>query len=170
MSQWTYKLTDHEMDVASHIGRLRCLTAKDGDDTDDTGIHKSYKARVEQNITACIAEIAVSRMLNSCWTALAWKQPDVAGYIEVRSIVDEKHNLVVRALDKDSSPMVLVLVNDNICTARGWDKVAKIKEMGIYDDSKGLPYWRTKSGHAYRSMNELLSLHLNWQVNKLTSV
>jgi hypothetical protein len=165
MNRWTYKLDKHEMEVAYYVGRLRCLTAQDDDSTDDTGIHKSFEVRVMQNVNACIAEIAVSRMLNSSWTAMAWKQPDVGGFIEVRSITNPTHNLVVRAFDKDKSPMVLVLVNENLCIAKGWEFVYTIKEVGIYDDSKGLPYWRTKSGYKLREMNELLLRYLKRELN-----
>ena len=164
MIDWTYKLTDHEMQVAEYVGRLRCFTAKDDDSTDDTGIHKSYEAREMQNIVACRGEIAVSRLLNVCWSAMAWKEPDVANYIEVRSVIEEWHNLVVRFYDKDNSPMVLVYVKENVCIVKGWDFVSNVKENGTYTNEKGVPYWRTKKGHKFRDMNELLIRHLNWQI------
>ena len=163
MNNWIYKLTDHEMQIATYLGKLRCETAKDDASTDDTGIKKTYEIREQQNIVACIGEIAVARMLNVCWTAMAWKEPDVAGYIEVRSVIEDWHNLIVRFYDKDNSPMVLVYVKDNICTVKGWDFVSNVKEKGIHTSERGVPYWRTQKGHQFRSMDELLSRHLAYQ-------
>lgn len=163
MSKWICSLSDHEMMVCNYLGKLRCETAKDDDSTDDTGIHKSYSEREKQNIIACMGELAVSKMLNANWSAMHWMKPDVGGYIEVRSVTEDWHNLIVRQPDKDSSPMVLVLVENNICMAKGWDFVSNIREKGVYSDEKGLPYWRTTKGHKFRDMNELLMRHLNYQ-------
>ena len=163
MNKWTCQLSAHEMQIAHYLGKLRCETAKDDDSTDDTGIKKSYNEREKQNIIACIGELAVSKMLNVYWSAMAWMQPDVGGYIEVRSIVEDWQNLIVRFPDKDKSPMVLVLVQENVCTAKGWDFVENIRKEGVFSNDKGVPYWRTTKAHKFKDMDELLLRHLNYQ-------
>ena len=136
--RWTYTLDPYEMRVATGVGKIR---RSDNDGTTQLDSPLTDDQREVSDILAVRSEIAVSRMLNLCWTGMGRKQPDVGGFIEVRVIDSPKKNLVIRVADKDDSPCVLVLVEERVCTALCWAYPSRARDIGKRMGSNKFPYF-----------------------------
>lgn len=134
---WVYRLDPYEMQVAICVGNIR-RSDSSGHSKSDLTLTNEQKDR--NDIIAVRSEIAVSRMLNLCWTGMGKCQPDVGGWVEVRSIETPEKNLIIRATDKDDSPCVLVLVVDDVCTALCWAFARTAKRVGWKKGKNQFPY------------------------------
>jgi len=134
---WVYKLAPYEMQIAAAMSKIR-RSDSSGDSKIDLPLTDKQKDR--NDIIAVRSEIAVSRMLNLCWTGMGKQQPDVGGWVEVRSIENPKKNLIIRAKDRDDSPCVLVLVVDDVCTALCWAFARTGRRIGRKQGENQFPY------------------------------
>jgi hypothetical protein len=145
MTEYTYRPNDDEAAVAALVARRRDTLNRGGSNFEG-GETASREEIYLQHYRACLAEIAVSRLTNRCWTGCgkgSLKVPDVGGEIEVRSIANPKHGLCVQVRDRDESPVVQVLVTtDRICNVMGWETFANAKKLGKgYNLHTAHPYW-----------------------------
>jgi len=145
MTVHSYRPNDDEASVAALVARRRNSLNRGGSNFEG-GETASHDETYLQHYRACLAEIAVSRLTNLCWTGCgkgSLKVPDVGGVIEVRSIANPKHGLCVQEGDVDESPVVQTLVtNDRLCTVVGWEFFANAKELGKgFNLQTAHPYW-----------------------------
>ena len=129
----TYLPNRDEAIVAYRVARIRNSNNR-GQSNIPGGENTSRQQREIQHYRAALAEIAVSRMTNLCWTGLGKGSLgciDVGNLLEVRSIVNLRNGLLVRDKDKESLPYVLVHVDKNrLCTFLGWAFIEEVKRLG----------------------------------------
>jgi hypothetical protein len=103
--------------------------------------------RARQHYAACLAEIAVSRLTNLCWTGCgkgACGLRDVGNQWEVRSITDRSRGLLVRSKDDLDAAFALVYVNPETrtCDVLGWAFGHEVVDRGRLLDGDSLkPCW-----------------------------
>ena len=104
---------------------------------------QTSQLQYRSDYSACVAEIVVSRLLNLAWTGCGKTEAcDVGNYIEVRSVRNMNHGLVVRPRDSEYAPFVLVDVVGMGGTIRGWAWKSEVVKNG-YAMAQGTdnPYW-----------------------------
>lgn len=134
----SYRPNRDEAVIAFKVAKIR--NGKNRGQTNmPKGEHSTCEQREIQHYRAALAEIAVSRMTNLCWTGLgkgSLGYIDVGNMLEVRSIDDLQKGLLVRDRDKESLPYVLVHVADTrLCTFMGWAFFEEVKELGRIIDA-----------------------------------
>jgi hypothetical protein len=115
----------------------------------------SEQGCVENHFQGILAEIAVSRVLNLCWTGLADGRGggalDVGGMIEARSVRERMKGLLARPKDepKRAAPVVNVYVAHAMdpklcyCELLGWHFFGFVLDHGKPEAvGSGRPYWR----------------------------
>ena len=160
MSRWCYRLHAYERRVAVGVAKLR---GTDRTSNRNRSADQSEQERLAIDIPACIAEVASARMLNLCWTGMAKQQADVGGVIEVRAIRSPGHCLTARGGDADTSPGMLVYVDeDYVCHALGWQMFGYVRKNGRRMVGGGTPY-HLLAKEQLRAMDELLPWVWVWQ-------
>jgi hypothetical protein len=119
-----YRPTEDEAHAALAVARRR--NRLNGGQTNLPGGETADETeRLRQHFHACLAEIAVSRVMNRAWTGCgkgAHGLRDVAGWWEVRSITDRSRGLLIRKKDDPNAVFVLVYVApDRSCEILGWE-------------------------------------------------
>jgi hypothetical protein len=131
-SPWLYVPNNDEAAAAMCVADIR--NKKNGGQTNLVKENQTSDQRRMTNYRGVLAEIAVSRMLNLCWTGCgkgATGLKDVGNLFQVRSIGDIALGLLCRSSDLDSDPFVLVYVDqDRSCQALGWEYAEHVKEQG----------------------------------------
>ena len=119
-NRWEYRINADEMENIKTTVAIRRRTAV----VDvPTYLGASRECSPEENelrnIRSCAAEVAMSRILNLCWTGCGTREPDVGGFLEVKSVVHPKHRImakhraVMEWMQRDRlTPVVLVLVDE----------------------------------------------------------
>lgn len=143
--KFSYRPNDDEAAIAQTIAYRRNSLNRGGTNIPG-GETSTEKERLIQHYRAALAEIAVSRITNLCWTGCgkgANGLLDVGDKLEVRSIASSDRGLLARRKDKDSLPCVLVLVENNrICTILGWEYFSVVKRDGhTLDAESNNPCW-----------------------------
>lgn len=141
--RWHYKLGPNERRVAIGVARMR---STESDGTDRIPDKCTREQRSENDVYACMAEIAVAKMMNLCWTGIERRAVDVGGILEVRMVRKKDYGLLARAEDTEDAPAVLVFVDDDeVCHAMGWEFFGRVREHGtLRDGETKYPYWVTK--------------------------
>jgi hypothetical protein len=153
-----YRPTDDEAAIANVIAKRR--NGLNGGGTNIPGGETADKAeRHRQHYCAALAEIAISRLTNLCWTGCgkgADGLRDVGGLLEVRSIIDAHKGLLARPKDGDG-PCALVLVNDHReCRLLGWATFAEVRENGrAIDEGSTKPCWVLQRGALHSPLSLL---------------
>lgn len=128
-----YLPNDDEVSVARMIAQRR-NTLNGGGSNIPGGERATQQEREEQHFRGALAEIAVSRLSNRCWTGCgigANGGKDVGYMLEVRSIDKLGNGLLVRDKDKDTDPCALVFVaTDRSCEIVGWAFYGEVKRRG----------------------------------------
>lgn len=138
-----YRPNNDEAAVALLIAKRRNALNRGGSNLPD-GETATPEERLIQDYCAVLAEIAVSRMLNLCWTGCGRGSDgllDVGDCVEVRSITQPHKCISARAKDPDAVPVVLVLVDKATreCKALGWNYYHEVKSQGRRIDRD--EYW-----------------------------
>jgi hypothetical protein len=115
------KLSFMEMALASYVGTQRKTWAVfKGLD----GKHGALEGEGtwETDVIASQCELAVAKATKLYWHASVGRvdEPDVGGYIEVRSIRERSHRLVLNKPDSDDAPYVLVFAQPPYFEIMGW--------------------------------------------------
>lgn len=140
-----YRPNDDEAAVAALVARRR--NSLNGGGTNlPGGETETEEGRFLQHYRACLAEIAVSRITNLCWTGCGKGSAglhDVGDKYEVRSIADRGRGLLARGKDKDHDPAILVYVgHDRACEIIGWEFFGEVKRRGrALDEDSPSPCW-----------------------------
>lgn len=133
MINHVYTLTDDEAACAAVVARRR-NRFNAGQTNLPGGESASESDRLLQHYMAAMAEIAVSRVTNLCWTGCGRGSdgvPDVGRALEVRSVSRRGLGLLARRKDRDDLPCVLVLVEPKAqCTILGWETYGEVKRRG----------------------------------------
>jgi hypothetical protein len=151
-----YRPSDDEAACAWVVAHRR--RAKNGGQSNLPEETATNEERTLNDYQACLAEIAVSRLLNLCWTGCGKQEHDVGGIFEVRSISDPAYGLQVNERDGDDDPVILVHVNNQSreCTLVGWHFVSAVRQFGKkMRDEK--PWWLLPQSKLHR-MGHLPSL------------
>ena len=136
--EYTYTPTRDEIACARVVAEIRNSTGSGSNLPTETATEEEL---LEQHFRSCVAEIAVSRTFNLCWTGCGPQEIDVGNIYEVRSVRSMRHGLLVRARDKDDFPIVLVHVDPQYrCTLIGWHMIGKVKKRGKQVGGSH-PYW-----------------------------
>lgn len=141
-----YRPNDDEAAVAATVARRRNGLNRGGTNLPG-GETATESERFLQHYMAALAEIAVSRVFNMCWTGCGKGSTgllDVGGMIEVRSISNMRHGLLARGKDANDSFCVLVHVSEETreCTLIGWERFGTVKEKGrLIDGDSESPCW-----------------------------
>jgi hypothetical protein len=129
---WLYVPNNDEAAVAMCVADIR--NRNNGGQTNLVKENQTSDQNRMTNYRGVLAEIAVSRMLNLCWTGCgkgATGLKDVGNLFEVRSIAEIALGLLCRSRDLDSDPFVLVHVDqDRSCQALGWEFAEHVKAQG----------------------------------------
>jgi hypothetical protein len=142
-----YRPTEDEAHAALAVARRR--NRLNGGQTNLPGGETASEAeRLMQHYTACLAEIAVSRIANRCWTGCGKGADglyDVGNLYQVRSITQPGRGLLIRRKDLQNGnpPFVLVQVNaDRECVLLGWLRPTEVLEIGReLDADSPSPCW-----------------------------
>ena len=148
VSRYTYHPNDDEAAVAGLIAKRR-NTLNFGGSNLPGGETATVLDRYVQHYRAALAEVTVARIFNLCWTGCGKGSDgafDVGSWLEVRSVAQETHGLLVRSKDLakgEETPYVLVLVtNDRMCRCVGWSTVRHVKAAGwLKDPQSDSPCW-----------------------------
>lgn len=141
-----YRPNDDEAAAALVVAKRR-NTLNGGGTNLPTGETADEAKRLNQHYTACLAEIAVSRLLNLAWTGCgkgAAGLRDVGGTVEVRSIIETRRGLLLRPKDDPEPPYVLVYVDQATrnCHALGWAYGSDVRARGrLLDGETSKPCW-----------------------------
>ncbi len=142
----SYRPNDDEAACAAAVAKRR-NKLNSGQSNLPGGETATEKEMFLQHYTACLAEIAVSRVTNLCWTGCgvgATGLKDVGDMWQVRSISDPSRGLLVRPKDDDNDPIVLVYVDRGTreCHLLGWEFVGWVKHYGrAVDQETDRPCW-----------------------------
>lgn len=103
-------------------------------------------AMLRQHYTACLAEIAVARLLNLCWTGCGKGSEglrDVGNTWEVRSVSKRGRGLLVRQKDDEQAPFILVYVDPvtRECELLGWEFCHQVRARGRFLDERDHGCW-----------------------------
>ena len=175
MSQYSYVPNDDEAKVARLVAKIRNTLNRN-----QTNLPKGETAtkqeREDQQYHAILAEIAVSRVFNLCWTGCGKGSEgmrDVGYLLEVRSIQQSHLGLLVRDKDEDDSPIVLVLVDENRkCTLLGWEMVGNVKKHGRVldgDTSKPAYIMRQEQLYPIKTLKTIVRRHYSEQTYTVES-
>lgn len=134
MADIAYTLTADEV-ACAHAVAARRNALNGGQSNIPGGETASPDERLRQHQRACVAEIAVSRVLNLAWTGCgkgAQGLRDVGYHVEVRSIGARGRGLLVRPRDPDDAPYLLVLVDSVTSRASllGWAMKGEVMAHG----------------------------------------
>jgi hypothetical protein len=133
--QWepiSVRLTDYEMELGRQVGAERFKDrAANGR---DPGRGPSDLAGWQRGVQC---EMAAAIGLNLYWRPggagfIAFREPDVGGLVEIRSIVTNWHRLFVKPWDKAEPPYVLVLQDKNDHQLIGWLAGFEVRELGEF--------------------------------------
>lgn len=115
------KLSVRELSLAAHHGIQRWTRSQEDG---SKGKNNQPKHGPEQDIMGATGELAVSRYTGLYWSGVAAiGAPDVGGFIDVRTVTDEDHRLIIQKDEKPESIQVLVLANTedtSIFVIMGW--------------------------------------------------
>lgn len=114
---------------------------------------------------ACLAEIAVSRLLNRAWTGCGRAEDgsasyDVGSFLQVRSITDRSYGLITREKDNPHDITALVHVDraTRVCTLLGGARNSDVRAYGVGRDlDTEKPYW-TLPQSSLCQLEDLLTL------------
>lgn len=136
--RYRYRPNDDEACVAAAVAKRR-NSLNGGGSNIPGGETATHEERFLQHYRAALAEIAVSRMTNLCWTGCgkgAEGLRDVGDALEVRSVASAGRGLLVRPPKNGDpedtlAPHVLVLVTeDRWCVPLGWETYGGVKAKG----------------------------------------
>jgi hypothetical protein len=126
---WKVTLTADELDMCGAIGEARDKSARSlGRDPGGGSTREAVDA--SNHIRGARAEYAVSRALNLYWrpTIGIVDEPDVGGFIQVRSTDKRDYRLIIKPNAKDGEPYVLVYTPDmRAFFIRGWIMAGEAK-------------------------------------------
>lgn len=95
------ELTTRDLLVAANVGIARHIRAIQDNMGAVAGVNFMKPGTWESDIIGAMAELAVSYHFNLCWSGGGGMEfPDVGNCIEVRSIQDPGHRLIVRGTDR----------------------------------------------------------------------
>lgn len=140
-----YRPNDDEAACAWTVAQRR-NTLNSGQSNLPGGETAPEDVRLRQHYTACLAEIAVSRILNLCWTGCGKGSEglrDVGGTWEVRSVTKRGRGLLVRQKDDEQAPFVLVYVDPvtRCCEIVGWEYCREVRSRGKFLDERDHQAW-----------------------------
>ena len=104
------------------------------------GTQGDFFQRIELTTRGCVGEVAVSKALNLYWTGVGGLRfPDVGGLIEVRTISQKNHRLILHDADVDSQIAILVFVGEEPtqCELMGWIPCSEGKSKEFESDPVG---------------------------------
>lgn len=94
-------------------------------------------SQLNTDYAACLAEIAVSRLTNMCWTGCGRGDgtvpaKDVGDTYQVRSTITPGYGLMVRPADQGDDLFVLVQVSTDtrVCVALGFRSADEARQLG----------------------------------------
>ena len=157
------QLTDEEHEYAKGVGIKRYLHAKNNKLNNRYG-QKEYNQ--EYHVRGALGELAVAKGLSVEWKNPVIngrykefkKAPDLPGNVEVRTVEQASHRLIVHPDDRDDARFVLAIGDVKAFLLRGWivGRDAKKKEWIAayqnYEDSYFVPQEKL------RSMDELKNI------------
>jgi hypothetical protein len=131
-------LTRYELDITAFVGKRRELVYREGHLPRGKGSSADNPDQaMRNNIRGAQSEFAASIALNLYWRPSIGdrRQPDVGGYVEVRSIEEQNHRLVVKKSDllkcHPSTPFVLVYTTwSEQFVVIGWCAAGRALEVG----------------------------------------
>jgi hypothetical protein len=141
-----YRPNDDEAAAAFLVAKRR-NTLNNGASNLPNGEQVDAATREWQHYAACLAEIAVARVLNRCWSGCGkgtLERHDVGNCYEVRSITDRSRGLLVRAKDDGNTIFILVFVDVETrnCEILGWEIGQRIRQKGrMLDPTSPKPCW-----------------------------
>lgn len=128
-----YKANEDEANAAYIVAKRR-NTLNGGGTNIPGGETASESGRLRQHFAACLAEIAVARAANLCWTGCGKGSHgiyDVGDRYEVRSITQRGRGLLIRPKDKQGLyVLVYVNVEERTCEILGWETPNGVRNRG----------------------------------------
>lgn len=131
-------LVGYELFAGAYNGvrrRLRTILWRDGKDNGrkqewpggGNGFEPGY---FNESIEGALGEMAVAKYLNCYWDSSVdtWKEPDLAGLIQVRTRTQHHWDLIVRHKDADHEVYVLATGRAPSYILRGWIRGADAKQ------------------------------------------
>ena len=164
---YSYALTEDERACAEAVAkRRRSLNGGQSNFVTET---MSSDDRDQQDFRAVSAEIAVSRLLNLCWTGCgkgALVAVDVGHLVEVRSINSPTHGLQVSERDepRSNNPITLCLVTPTHVQFMGWEFISEVFKQGR-KMRENKPFWVLPQSKL-RHFDELKAYVLEWLWSK----
>jgi hypothetical protein len=161
MTRDRYRPNDDEARVAGLMARIR----RDFSSKEKSNLaagETDFEWRFFNNYVGALAEIAVSRMLNMCWTGCGMgggkRLRDVGDCVEVRSITERRKGLLANKCDTEAWPCVLVFVDDETrwCEALGWETFAAVRAHGIGRNLETHQPYYVLPQHRLRPFHDLL--------------
>ena len=146
-----YIPTKDEIEVARLIAERR-NSLNFGGSNIPGGEYLNQQERLLQHFQGALAEIAVSRIYNLCWSGCGKGSNgclDVGNCLQVRSVADSKRGLLCRQKDVSEHPCVLVQVlESNQCILVGWEHLSRVKTEGwVLDRYSHKPAWVLPRDH-----------------------
>jgi hypothetical protein len=120
------RLTDAEVRICTWVGRQRFANAMEH--ARDNGKGPSLRDRTPAlHIQGAMGEFAAAIALNMSWrpTVGQINQPDVGGFVQVRSTYYRDGHLIIKP--KDTGPFVLVIYLGEMIRVCGWYEAAIAK-------------------------------------------
>lgn len=138
-----YHCTEDEDRLAYTLAYVRRSLNRGGSNCARETASKNEK--LTQDYNAILAEIAVARVFNLCWTGCgkgSYGGKDVGGLLEVRSVIRRDRGLLANTKENEDSPAVMVLVENRLCTLLGWSFFGTIKAFGkVHNKDTPKPFW-----------------------------
>lgn len=116
------------------------------------------------NIMSCPAELAAAKALNLYWSGAVgdYSAPDVGGFVDVRSIGEANHSLILHEWDEDTRPFILVHCQPPRFSLLGWAYAAEGKQDAYWREDVRGPAWFAPQA-ILRPMSELKALPGLWE-------
>ena len=134
MSRYVCTFEKKELTVAAMTGLLRRVEALTSGQAAFYGAGDNWSP----DIDGSISEMAVARFLNRYWAPGRLGMCDVPGGIEVRGTRHQNGALIIHGSDEDTSPYVLVILNQMRARLAGW-------LFGV--EAKRSPWWQSNQRH-----------------------
>lgn len=151
------ELTPAEKGICTKVGKLRFDYAVER--KLDAGLGTSQgNEKPDNSIRGAKAEFAASVMLNLYWrpTIGQLHQKDIGGFIEVRSIINREHRLIVKPDADNPDPYVLVFIEKAYCEFAGWEYAEVAKQEPLQDYDVDLAHYLDQQ--QLRPQSELISV------------
>jgi hypothetical protein len=143
-------LTPLEVEVATTVGTYRRRVSRERGFEDSS--HTAKKKRLDQDIDAAGAELAVSKLTGCRWNMTAGDdldEPDLWPHVEVRHTTHEDGGLIVRPKDGPGRLFVLVVGTCPRYRFVGW----KRGDEACRDEYRWNDAWKVPQAHLMRFGN-----------------